>query len=103
MEQQMTKDDFLQRFNRLNTQIEAAVAAQDFGRVTAIDATRRQMLQDFTASSVPAADKEFFEALERCAADNARAITEMTDQIGNLRRKAGRKVRGLSAYGPAIG
>jgi len=99
MERQMTRDDFLMRFNKLNAQIEAAVASQDFARVTRVDEERRQMLQDFAANSVPDGDKELFDVLERCAAANARAITEMDHQMKAMRRTANHKVRSLAGYG----
>jgi len=97
----MTKDEFLAEFHKLNMQIESAVAAQDFGRVSMIDMARRQMLEQFASTSVPDGDREFFEILEQCAADNAKAITEMTSQMGRHHRQTGHRIRGLMAYGPA--
>lgn len=97
----MTKNEFLAEFHNLNMQIESAAAAQDFGRVSKIDQARRQILEEFASKSVPDGDKEFFELLERCAADNAKAITEMTSQLGRHHRQTGHKIRGLMAYGPA--
>ena len=94
----MTKDEFLAQFNLLNTHIESALAAQDFDRAMRIDAARRQMLHDFATATVPDGDKVFFETLEKCAADNARAITQMTSEMGALQRRAGHKMRGLSQY-----
>ena len=94
----MTKDDFLNRFSAMNTDIESALATQNFDRAMRIDAVRRQMLHDFTNNLVPDGDKVFFETLERCAADNARAISKMNSEIGKVRHSAGRNMRRLSGY-----
>lgn len=94
----MTKDEFLAQFSLLNTHIESALASQDFDRAMRIDTARRQMLHDFAAATVPDGDKVFFETLEKCAAENARAITQMTGEMGALQRKAGHQMRGLSRY-----
>ena len=92
----MTKDDFLNRFSVMNTDIESALATQNFDRAMRIDAVRRQMLHDFTINLVPDGDKVFFETLERCAADNARAISKMNSEIGKVRHSASRNMRRLS-------
>ena len=63
----MTKDEFLNQFSELNTDIEAALSTQDFERAMRIDVVRRQILHDFANTSVPDGDKMFFETLERCA------------------------------------
>lgn len=97
-EVEMTKDEFLAQFSQLNSHIETALAAQDFDRAMRIDAARRNMLHDFAAATVPDGDKVFFETLERCAADNARAITEMISEMGALQRRAGHQMRGISRY-----
>lgn len=94
----MTKDDFLNRFSAMNTDIESALATQNFDRAMRIDAVRRQMLHDFTNNLVPDGDKVFFETLERCAADNARAISRMNSEIGKVRHSASRNMRRLSGY-----
>ncbi|NBR02771.1 MAG: hypothetical protein EBT94_06540 [Alphaproteobacteria bacterium] len=94
----MTKDEFLAQFSQLNSHIETALASQDFDRAMRIDTARRNMLHDFAAATVPDGDKVFFETLEKCAADNARAITEMISQMGALQRRAGHQMRGLSRY-----
>ena len=97
-EVEMTKDEFLAQFSQLNSHIETALAAQDFDRAMRVDAARRNMLHDFAAATVPDGDKVFFETLERCAADNARAITEMISEMGALQRRAGHQMRGISRY-----
>lgn len=94
----MTKDDFLNRFSAMNTDIESALATQNFDRAMRIDAVRRQMLHDFTNNLVPDGDKVFFETLERCAADNARAISKINSEIGKVRHSASRNMRRLSGY-----
>ena len=65
----------MDQFTQLNSSIETALAMQDFDVLRRIDGARRRMLQEFASSSVPDGDKAFFESLEKCAADNARAIT----------------------------
>ena len=61
----MNKDEFLNRFSAMNTDIESALATQNFDRAMRIDAVRRQMLHEFTNNLVPDGDKVFFETLER--------------------------------------
>ena len=56
----MTKDEFLNQFSELNTNIEAALSTQDFERAMRIDVMRRQMLHEFANTSVPDGDKVFF-------------------------------------------
>jgi hypothetical protein len=97
-EAEMTKDEFLAQFSQLNSHIETALAAQDFDRAMRIDTARRNMLHEFAAATVPDGDKVFFETLEKCAADNARAITEMISEMGALQRRAGHQMRSLSRY-----
>ena len=94
----MTKDEFLNQFGELNTNIEAALSTQDFERAMRIDVVRRQMLHEFANTSVPDGDKIFFETLERCAADNARAITEINSEITHVRQSASRTLRRLNGY-----
>ena len=94
----MTKDEFLNQFSELNTNIEAALSSQDFERAMRIDVVRRQMLHEFANTSVPDGDKMFFETLERCAADNARAITEINSEITHVRQSASRTLRRLNGY-----
>ena len=94
----MNKDDFLNRFSAMNTDIESALATQNFDRAMRIDAVRRQMLHEFTNNLVPDGDKVFFETLERCAADNARAISKINSEIGKVRHSASRNMRRLSGY-----
>ena len=94
----MTKDEFLNQFSELNTNIEAALSSQDFERAMRIDVVRRQMLHEFANTSVPDGDKMFFETLERCAADNARAITEINSEIAHGRQSASRTMRRLNGY-----
>ena len=94
----MSKQDFIKEFNALNAHIEQALAKHDFERAMRIDAARQQMLHEFAVATVPDGDNVFFEALERCAADNARAITQLSAEYGNVRRKAGHQLRGLNGY-----
>ena len=94
----MTKDEFLDQFTQLNTYIESALAMQDFDRAQRIDGARRRMLQEFASSSVPDGDKAFFESLEKCAADNARAITVLTAEMNDAQRHTSQQMRGLSGY-----
>ena len=94
----INKNEFLNQFNELNAHIETALEMHDFDRARRIDIARRQMLQEFTSKSMPEGDKVFFDTLERCAADNARAITNITSEIDRMRRKASRKMRQLNGY-----
>ena len=94
----MNKDDFLNRFSAMNTDIESALATQNFDRAMRIDAVRRQMLHEFTNNLAPDGDKVFFDTLERCAADNARAISKINSEIGRARHSASRNIRRLSGY-----
>lgn len=94
----MSKNDFVKEFNALNAHIEQALAIKDFERAMRIDAARQQMLHEFAAQTVPDGDKDFFEALERCAADNARVITQLTADMGAMQRQAGQNLRGLKGY-----
>ena len=94
----MTKDDFLNQFSELNTSIESALTAQDFERAMRIDVVRREMLHEFANSTIPDGDKVFFETLERCAADNAQAISRINSEIGRVRHSASRNMRRLSGY-----
>ena len=94
----MTKDEFLDQFAHLNTEIESALAMQDFDRARLIDGARRRMLQKFATSGVLDGDKSFFESLEQCAADNARAITVLTAELQEAQRIASKQMRGLSGY-----
>lgn len=92
------KNEFLDKFNQLNSRIEMALGLQDFERAMKIDVTRRQMLHEFASNVVPDGDKMFFDTLEKCAADNARAITQINAEMGRIHRKAGRKMRQLNGY-----
>lgn len=94
----MTKSEFLNQFTAFNEKIESALAAQNFDRVVNLDLVRRDMLHEFTAKNAPDDDRHFFEALEACAADNARAITQMTHEMSRLQQETGAKLRGLSGY-----
>ena len=94
----MNKNEFLNQFSQLNTHIESALASQDFERAMQIDMARRQMIHEFAASTMPDGDKAFFETLERCAADNARAITQMTAEMDSFQRSAKKTIRGLNGY-----
>ena len=94
----MNKSEFLEQFMAFNEQIESALAAQNFDRVVNLDLARRDMLHEFTATNAPDDDRHFFEALEVCAADNARAITQMTQEMSELQRSTGARMRGLSGY-----
>ena len=94
----MTKSEFLEHFTAFNEKIESALAAQNFDRVVNLDLARRDMLHEFTAKNAPDDDRHFFEALEACAADNARAITQMTQEMSRLQQETGAKLRGLSGY-----
>ena len=94
----INKNEFLNQFNELNAHIETALEMHDFDRARRIDIARRQMLQEFTSKSMPDGDKVFFDTLERCAADNARAITNITSEIDRMRREASRKMRQLNGY-----
>ncbi len=94
----MTKSEFLDQFKIFNEQIEAALAAQNFDRVVNLDLARRDMLHEFTATNGADDDQHFFEALEACAADNARAITQMTREMSQVQKATGSKLRCLSGY-----
>ena len=94
----MTKIEFLNEFTRYNEQIESALAAQNFDRVVNLDLARRNMLHEFASANTPEDDKHFFEVLEACAADNARAISQMTSEMSQTQQATGAKLRGLSGY-----
>ena len=94
----MNKNEFLNQFSQLNTHIESARASQDFVRAMQFDMARRQMIHEFAAATMPDGDKAFFETLERCAADNARSITQMTAEMDSFQRSAKKTVRGLNGY-----
>ena len=93
-----TKNEFLDKFNQLNSRIESALGLQDFERAMKIDVARRQMLHEFTSNVVPDGDKMFFDTLEKCAADNARAITQITSEMNRIKQASGRKMRLLDGY-----
>jgi hypothetical protein len=94
----MSKAIFLKQFKDYNDHIESALSAQNFERVARLDTARREMLHQFAATATPDDDRHFFEALEECAADNARAITEMTGQMTAMRKSTGDTLRGLKGY-----
>jgi len=98
MKIQTKKDEFLEQFAELNAHIESALEMHDFDRARRIDGARRKILHDFANTTMPDGDKVFFDTLERCAADNARAITEITTEMGRIHRQAGRKMRQLNGY-----
>ena len=93
-----TKNEFLDKFNQLNSRIESALGLQDFERAMKIDIARRQMLHEFTSNVVPDGDKVFFDTLEKCAADNAGAITQITSEMNRIQRASGQKMRLLDGY-----
>ena len=86
MKVQTKKDEFLEQFAELNAHIESALEMHDFDRARRIDSARRKILHDFANTTMPDGDKMFFDTLERCAADNARAITEITTEMGRIHR-----------------
>jgi hypothetical protein len=47
---------------------------------------------------VPDGDKAFFETLEHCAAENAKAITQLNTEIIAFKRQARKNMRGLNGY-----
>ena len=98
MSVQANKDDFLTKFTELCSQLETALEKHDFDKARRIDVARRQMLHKFTSRPMPGGDKLFFDTLERCAADNARAITQITEEMGQIQRQASRKMRQLNGY-----
>ena len=95
---QTKKDKFLTQFAELNAHIESALEMHDFERARRIDTARRRMLHDFASTAMPDGDKMFFDTLEKCAADNARAITQINAEMGRIHRKVGRKMRQLNGY-----
>ena len=94
----MNKNEFLRQFQELNNHIEGARASQDFDRAMRIDSMRRSMLHEFAAKTVPDGDKAFFETLEHCAAENAKAITQLNSEMAVFKRQARKNLRGLSGY-----
>ena len=94
----MTTATVLAKNMDINDEIESALAAQNFDRVVNLDLARRDMLHEFTATNAPDDDRHFFETLEACAADNARAITQMTHEMNQVQKSTGAKMRGLSGY-----
>ena len=93
-----SKNDFLDKFSQLNSRIESALGLQDFERATKIDIARREMLHEFTCNVVPDGDKVFFDTLEKCAADNARAISQITSEMNRIKQESGRKIKLLDGY-----
>ena len=93
-----TKNEFLEKFNQLNSRIEIALGIQDFETAMKIDVSRRQMLHEFTSKVVPDGDKMFFDTLEKCAADNARAITQITSEMNRIQHASGQKIKLLDGY-----
>ena len=93
-----TKNEFLDKFNQLNSRIEMALGIQDFECAMKIDVTRRQMLREFASNVVPDGDKMFFDTLEKCAADNARAITQITSEMNRIQHASGQKIKLLDGY-----
>ena len=93
-----TKNEFLDKFNQLNSRIEMALGIQDFETAMKIDVSRRQMLHEFTSKVVPDGDKMFFDTLEKCAADNARAITQITSEMNRIQHASGQKIKLLDGY-----
>lgn len=92
------KNEFLDKFSHLNSRIETALGRHDFDCAMKIDVTRRQMLHEFTNNVVPDGDKTFFDTLEKCAADNARAITQIKLEMNRMRQASGRKIKFLHGY-----
>ena len=48
--------------------------------------------------TVPDGDKAFFETLEHCAAENAKAITQLNTEMTAFKRQARKNMRGLNGY-----
>ena len=94
----MEKSEFIQQFQELNTLIEIAILSQDFDKVTRIDESRRKLLKQFAADNEPSEDKVFFEALEACAEENARAISEMKGQMIALAKNTNSRIKQLHGY-----
>lgn len=94
----MNKSQFFEKFAAFNEQIESAVSAQNFVKVVDIDKERRKMLEEFTSENAPDDDQVFFEILEQCAKDNARAINTLNREINTLHRSTMAKVRALEGY-----
>ena len=92
-----SKNEFLDKFSHLNSRIETALG-HDFDCAMKIDVTRRQMLHEFTNNVVPDGDKTFFDTLEKCAADNARAITQIKLEMNRMKQASGRKIKFLHGY-----
>ena len=93
-----SKNEFLDKFNQLNLRIESALGLQDFERAMKIDIARREMLHEFTCNVVPDGDKVFFDTLEKCAADNARAISQITSEMNRIQQASVRKIKLLDGY-----
>jgi len=94
----MNKSEFIEQFKKYNELLESAVAAQNFERVIRLDLARRKMLHEFTETNAPDGDQHFFEALERCAEDNSRAISQMTAEMHRVQKSTATTMRGLSGY-----
>lgn len=92
------KDEFLDKFSQLNSKIEIALGSQDFERAMKIDQARRTMLHEFTKQTMPDGDKPFFDTLEKCAADNAKAITQITSEMKRIQQASSQKIRLLDKY-----
>ena len=95
----MDKDEFLRQFQDLNTNLEGALASQILtarcelircGETCSMNLLRRQCLMVI----------ERFETLEHCAAENAKAITQLSSEMTAFQRQARKNLRGLVAIGP---
>lgn len=94
----MNKSTFLNEFSSYNDLIESALGAQNFERVSVLDTARRKLLQDFVSNTTPDQDVHFFEQLEKCASENARTINRMNNEMEQLKKATGSKLRVLSGY-----
>jgi hypothetical protein len=96
----MTKEDFIDEFQQMNDRIETAIAARNFDLVVNIDESRRELLHQFTAEIDPNNDQIFFEALESCAKDNARAISKLKMEMVTLSSNVSSQTKALNGYQP---
>lgn len=94
----ISKEDFIAQFQAMNGMIETAISRQDFDEVVQIDQKRRQLIQDFAAVTQPSEDKMFFEALEACAAGNARTISKMKSEMAEFAKTSNRKAKAIIGY-----
>ena len=94
----MDKSSFISQFQHMSCLIQQAVADQDFGRITAIENARRDLLHTFTSKNEPDNDPQFFEALEACAEEHADAMLQITNDLQEMKKRSRKTLKSLALY-----